>query len=263
MQKKLTIRDLQAGKGKRQFVETFTRDPDEAAAAEAAGVDLLVTDSEYTEIIRAAAPNTFLTAGMGIFNPKIRNATEAIGAGFTAMNQGADAIYFGMSVDIIREMTREHIPVIGHAGYVPYRSTWYGGPRAVGKTAEEALWVYEQTLAVQDAGAIGIEMEIVPEEVAAEISKRVDILVISMGSGSGCDAQYLFAEDILGTNSGHIPRHAKVYGNIGEEEARVQQLRVEAFKGLVDEVKSGAYPAPQHNLKMKDGEAARFRDAID
>ena len=89
--------------------------------------------------------------------------------------------------------------------WYPYRSSWFGGFKAVGKTAKEALDVYEKTLAYQEAGAIAVEMEVVPHQVASEISKRVDILVISMGSGAGCDAQYLFATDILGSNTGHVP----------------------------------------------------------
>jgi len=68
---------------------------------------------------------------------------------------------------------------------------------------------------------------------------------------------------VLGTNTGHIPRHAKVYGQIGKEEARVQQLRVEAFKALRDEVHSGAYPEEKHTLKIKSEEHAAFLKSLD
>jgi 3-methyl-2-oxobutanoate hydroxymethyltransferase len=78
-----------------------------------------------------------------------------------------------------------------------------------------------------------------------------------MGSGGGT-IQYLFATDVLGTNTGHIPRHAKVYGNIGKEEVRVQRLRVEAFKALQEEVRNRVYPEEKHMLKIKDQEFATF-----
>jgi 3-methyl-2-oxobutanoate hydroxymethyltransferase len=133
----------------------------------------------------------------------------------------------------------------------------------VGKTAEEARKVYEHAKAYQDAGAIAVEIEVVPAPVAAEINRRLDkLILISMGSGPGT-IQYLFATDVLGTNKGHIPRHAKVYGKIGEEEARVQRLRVEAFKALSAEVRSGAYPEQKHMVNMNDDQFAAFMKSLD
>ena len=83
-----------------------------------------------------------------------------------------------------------------------------------------------------------------------------------MGSGGGT-VQYLFATDVLGTNTGHVPRHAKVYGSIGKEEARVQRLRVEAFKALHAEVHSGVYPEEKHTLKIKDDEFSAFQKSLE
>jgi 3-methyl-2-oxobutanoate hydroxymethyltransferase len=84
-----------------------------------------------------------------------------------------------------------------------------------------------------------------------------------MGSGTGATIQYLFATDVLGTNTGHIPRHAKVYANIGQEESRVQGLRIEAFKALATDVRSGAYPEEKHIVKMKDDEFDAFLKSLD
>jgi 3-methyl-2-oxobutanoate hydroxymethyltransferase len=179
------------------------------------------------------------------------------------MNSGADAVYSALSMKCVEAMAREYIPVMGHIGFVPYRSTWVGGVRAIGKTAAEARQVFDAAKAYQDAGAIGVEIEIVPAKVAEEINRRLEkLILISMGSGGGT-IQYLFATDVLGTNTGHIPRHAKVYGNIGKEEVRVQRLRVEAFKALHDEVRSGAYPEEKHMLKIKDDEFAAFKKSLD
>ena len=132
----------------------------------------------------------------------------------------------------------------------------------MGKTGDEAAQVYRHTMEYEDAGAIGVEMEIVPEQVATEISKRTSMTVISMGSGSGCDAQYLFATDVLGTNEGHVPRHAKIYANLKAEQARVQEIRVNAFKAFHEDVSSGAYPEPGHNLGMDDSEFEAFLGQI-
>src|SRR5690606_35673978 len=117
----------------------------------------------------------------------------------------------------VEYLAREYIPVVGHVGLVPARATWTGGFRAVGKTAEEALRLYREVKAYESAGAFAVEIEVVPAEVASEISKRVGILLWSMGAGAGCDAQYLFANDILGYTEGHIPRHSKVYRDFRAE----------------------------------------------
>lgn len=260
--KKLTIWDLQEAKRNGlQLTQVYTEDPIEAAACEAAGIDMLVTPKEFGESIREAAPNTFLTLG-SVDDPNIASERDAIAAGFHALNIGADACYSSLSCKLISAMTREKIPVVGHVGYVPYRKSWYGKARAVGKTADEAMQVYRHALEYQEAGVIGVEMEIVPNRIADEIAKRLDILVMSMGSGVGGDVQYLFATDVLGTNTGHVPRHAKVYGNIHAELQRVQGLRVDAFKAFKEDVTTGAYPEAKHLLNIDENEFDSFMEKL-
>lgn len=261
---KLTIHDLfQAKKECRQFVEIRTSDPNEAIACAEAGVEIIMCMRDDLPIIRPLVPDTFIIAANKLDQPHIASADQAIAAGFELMNLGADAVYSGMSMKVVEAMAKEYIPVIGHIGFVPYRSTWIGGARAVGKTADEAVNVYEAAKAYQDAGAIGVEIEIVPARVAEEIGRRLESLIlISMGSGTGGTVQYLFATDVLGTNKGHVPRHAKVYGNIGAEEARVQQLRADAFRALREDVLTGGYPAKEHLLKIKEDEFENFLSRI-
>ncbi len=264
MKKKLTIRDLrQAKQDGRQLTEIYTDDPLEAKAAEEAGIDILMTITAHLKTLRAAAPNTFMITTDRINDPQIATPDQAVSAGFRAMNDGADAIYTHLSKDCVRAMAREKIPVVGHVGFVPYYANWLGGPRAIGKTAGEAIQVYSDTLAYQQAGAIAVEMEIVPQRVAAEIAKRVDILVFSMGSGAGGVAQYLFATDVLGTNTGHVPRHSKVFGELAAKLAEVQQLRIEAFKALQAEVTEGVFPEPQRLLNIADREFDAFLKGIE
>ena len=262
---KLTIHDLfEAKKQGRTFTEIRTSDLREAVACAEAGVEIIMCMKEDLPVIRPAVPNVFIIAAHKLDQPHVASPDQAVGAAFELMNMGADAVYSGMSTRCVEAMAREYIPVVGHIGFVPYRSTWYGGTRAIGKTAEEARKVYEAAKAYQDAGAIGVEIEIVPAKVTAEINRRLDKLILmSMGSGSGATIQYLFATDVLGTNTGHVPRHAKVYGKIGEEEARVQRLRIEAFKTLSSEVRGGAYPEEKHIVKMKDHEFDAFVKSLD
>ena len=136
---------------------------------------------------------------------------EAIRVGLEAMDSGANAVYTAThSFKRVEAMADVGIPVVGHVGFVPSRVNWIGGPRAAGKTADEALKVWEATKNYENAGAIAIEIEVVPEKIATEITKRTKMLTLSLGSGKGCDGEYLWAEDILGTHEKHYPATAKI-----------------------------------------------------
>lgn len=259
--KKHTIRDLLERRHARQLTEVFVRTAEEAAACEEAGIDMLVTRAVWAAEVRAAAPTAFLTVSLPV-QAAVSDA-EAIRLGLENMALGADAVYTGASLERVRALARERIPVVGHVGLVPYRASWYGGLRPVGKTAAEALLVYRDTVAYQEAGAIGVEMELVPRQVTAEIARRVAILVISMGSGGGGGAQYLFACDILGTERGHIPRHAKVYRNLAADYDRLQRERVEAFREFTADVASGGFPGDGHCVDIATEELDRFLKEID
>lgn len=259
---KLTVKDLFEAKGQRPLCQVYIRGPREAAACEAAGIDLIITwEAGELEAVRSAAPDTFLTAGLVYGrHPSIR---DALAAAYRALDRGADAVYCPQSLDYVRAFAAEGVPTFGHVGFVPYKRTWVGGFKAVGKTAEEALAVYRHALAYQEAGAVGVEIEIVPGEVAAEISARLDILTIGMGAGAGCDAQYLFATDILGDNEGHIPRHAKTYRDHRAEYERLHQDAIAAFSEFKADVGSGAYPEARHLIRADPDELARFRAQLD
>jgi 3-methyl-2-oxobutanoate hydroxymethyltransferase len=162
----------------------------------------------------------------------------------------------------VERIANEFIPIVGHVGIVPARATWTGGFKAVGRDADTAIRVYNECKAYQEAGAIAVEIEVVPDEVARAISERLDILLWSMGSGGGCDAQYLFAEDILGEGKTRVPRHAKIYRDFAAEYKRLQNERVAAFKEFSADVESGAFPETKHLVSMKDGEYEKFLDGI-
>ena len=107
------------------------------------------------------------------------------------------------------------------------------------------------------------ELEVVPDRVAAEISRRTSLIMLSMGAGAGGDAQYLFAEDVLGYTRGHRPRHAKVYRDFKAEYARLQRERVAAFVEFKADVASGAYPGEEHLVGISDDEFASFVRRLD
>ena len=259
---KPTVADLLAGKGSRQLTNVFVDSIDEAAAAEAAGIDIVtVQDSLMSTSYRDATPTAFVVVGLGYGT--VVTTDDYLRAAFGAMNLGADAVWCAAGLETIARLRSEGVPVVGHVGLIPARRTWTGGFRAVGKTAESALDVWRSVRRLEDAGAFAAEIEVVPAAVASEISRRSSLFMISMGSGGGCDAQYLFATDLLGTNAGHVPRHAKQYIDLAAELDRVQTLRTRAFAAYVDDVGSGAFPDDSRLVSIDERELDAFLTGLD
>ena len=255
--KRPTVADIRALKGKRQMSMLFVDTPDEAAAAAAAGIDMLsIIDPVWTPQMREAAGNCFVQVGL-LYGP-LCTFEDYLRAAHNAVMKGGDCCYCAASIDTITKLAAEGIPVVSHVGLIPSKATWTGGFKAVGKTADSALKVWEHVKRLEAAGAFGAELEVVPDRVAAEISKRTSLIMLSMGAGAGGDAQYLFAEDVLGYTRGHRPRHAKVYRNFRSELDRLQSERVAAFKEFRADVSSGAYPAPEHLVPIADAEFDGF-----
>ena len=111
---------------------------------------------------------------------------------------------------------------------------------------------------LQEAGVIGVELEVVPTKVAEVITKKVDIMTLSMGSGSGCDGQYLFANDVLGYTNGHIPRHARIYRDFKKEFAKLQKERVNAFKEFHNDTVNKKFNDPKITVGIDDKEFDNF-----
>lgn len=258
-----TVADLRALKGRRQLTMLRVFTVEEAQAAEEAGIDIasippeLLAHPRYREV----APTLFSMTGQTHLEAGTRE--DYLRWGGAMMQAGADALYCSGSLDTVAFLAREHLPVVGHVGLVPSRATWTGGFRAVGKTAGAARALLEEVRACEAAGAFAAEIEVVPAAVASAISARVGILLWSMGAGKGCDAQYLFASDLLGYTEGHVPRHAKAYRDFRAEHARLQAERVAAFAEFRADVESGAFPAPEHLVAMPGAELAAFLAELD
>lgn len=261
-----TVRGLREQKGKRVLVETLPFSPEEAAAAEQAGIDTMKVrfdpnQPELAAAVRRAAPNTFMAFSVPLV--AAASEVEAVRLGYQAMALGADAIMCQWSPRFIRAAAEAGIPVQGHAGLVPRKSTWTGGLRAVGKTLDEALWVYREIKSFEEAGAYAVEVEVIPGELLAEISKRTSLMTSSIGAGSGGDIQFLFAEDLLGNNPPPYPRHSKQYRELHKLKAQMQDERVAGFREFIDDVKSGGFPGPEHVINAPGGLIDDFLSAID
>lgn len=261
-----TVKGLRDQKGKRVLVETLPFSPEEAAAAEEAGIDTMKvrfdpSNPDSAIAIRNAAPNTFMAFSVPLV--AAASETEAVRLGYEAMKLGADAIMCQWSPRFVRAAAEAGIPIQGHAGLVPRRSTWTGGLRAVGKTIDEALWVWDEIRKLEDAGAYAVEVEVIPEELLAEISKRTTLVTSSIGGGSGGDIQFLFADDILGNSPPPYPRHSKQYRNLYKMKQEMQRERVAGFREFVDDVRSGGFPQAEHVIKAKGSLINDFLAEVD
>ncbi len=261
--KKPTVADIRANKGKYQYTMMRVENWDELAAAEAAGIDMCSVPPELLaqKKFRDIGPSIFAVPGVSLYDNS-GTTDDFLRWGYKMLSHGADAVYCAASLQTVRRMADEGIPVIGHTGLIPSKATWTGGFKAVGKTAEQALQVYELVKRYEDTGAFGVEIEVVPAEVTAEIAKYTNLFLVSMGAGVGGDCQYLFADDVLGQNTGHIPRHAKIYRNFAEEFARLQKQRIAAFSEFVNDVRTGAYPEDKHLVGITKIELEKFTKSL-
>jgi 3-methyl-2-oxobutanoate hydroxymethyltransferase len=260
--KRLTVADIRALKGKHQFTMVRTTTWEELAAAEKAGVEMVSVPPEMIvePQFREVAPTVFAVPGVNFF--ELGTADDFTRWAFSMLKASADAVYCSAGLPTIRQLAADNVPVISHVGLIPSRATWTGGFKAVGKTADSAMAVYRAAKALEEAGAFGAEIEVVPAEMATEISKRTSLFMVSMGAGTGGDCQYLFAEDMLGYNTGHVPRHAKKYRDFAAEYERLQAERIAAFGEFVSDVHGGAYPEQRHIVATDPAELEAFRRAL-
>ena len=273
MKKKITVKDLQNFKGKKQLTLILVKNREEALAAEKVGIEMVGTGAagKYTnphdhatfeEVlqIRKSAPNAFMHYGApDTLWPTLDKAKKLA---FKMLEYDFDMFYCHR-IEILKSLYKEGVPCLGHVGLIPQRTTWTGGFKAVGKTSSEAMKIYEDCLKFQDAGAVAIEMECVPHKVASAISKKINTTVLSLGSGSGCDVQYLFACDILGTTHGKIPRHAKKYRDFQKEFDRLQRERENAFQEFYHDVQSGAFPEKKNIVEITQKELDIFLNNLE
>lgn len=261
-----TVKDLRDLKGKKTLTETLPFTAEEARAAEDAGIDTMKvrfdpSRPESAAEIRRAAPNTFMSFSVPL--TAAASEHEAVRIGYDALNIGADGIMCQWSPPLIRAATEAGIPVEGHAGMVPRRSTWTGGLRAVGKTLDEALWIFEEIKKIEEAGAWAVEVELIPENLLIEISKRTSLVTSSIGAGSGGDIQFLFADDILGNHAPPYPRHSKQYRDLHTMLEAIQKERVGAFQDYIADVREGSFPTKKHVVSAPDGLIPEFLSKID
>ncbi len=256
----VTVADMRADKGQRKWTQVTANSAEEALAAHEAGLDMIICNSTNVESLRSAETPQFLTAAIGL--PDFPTLQDILREAFRALSHGADAVLTARSMDVVRELAKEEIPVMGHLGLVPRKSTWVGELRAVGSTGEEAFELYRRFKRLEDAGGVLVEAEVIPGMVMDMISRRTSLITVSLGSGAGVDVDYLFMEDICG-DSENPPRHARAFGNMRLIREQLRQERVSALTAFRKAAESGEFPGKAESVAIKDTELTAFRRRLE
>ena len=209
-----------------------------------------VTMDEMLHHTRAVARGTTHALVIGDM-PFLSYATqeEALeNAGRFLRDGGAQAVKVEGGVRSARTvdaLVRAGIPVMGHIGWTPQAKHGMGGKvKVLGKSREQARALLHDALAIQEAGAFAIVLELVPEQLAAAITDRLGIPTIGIGAGAGCSGQVQVIADLLGWGT-FVPRHARPYANLRE-------TILEAARAFDADVQSGAFPGPEQTVRMDD-----------
>ena len=256
-----TVAGLRALKGSGNHAAQVTAETaDEAAAAEAAGIEMAVCRAANVARVREGSKKVFVTAALGFADAV--TADEILRTAFAAIMAGADAVITGRGYDTVKMLAGEQIPVMGHLGFVPRKSTWFGGVRAVGKTSAEALELWDRFRRLEDAGAFAVECEVIPAAVMAEINRRTKLVTVSLGSGPDADVMFLFTSDICG-EAARLPRHARAWGDLARLHQAVREERVRALSGFRSAVATGDFPGESETAGIVPDELEAFLKALD
>lgn len=257
----VTVADIVALKSQgKQLAQVTASTSAEAAAAEAAGIEMVVCMADFVPAVRAGSQRVFLTAAID-FSGAV-TTDDLLRDAFKALSAGADAVITARGHDGVRRLAHEDIPVMGHLGFVPKKSTLFGGVRAVGRTAPEALALWRKFQGLEDAGAFAVECELIPAEVMREINARTGLATISLGSGPHADVQFLFTSDICG-ESERLPRHARAYADLAAMQRQIEAERVRALSEFRADVARGAFPSDAEISKIDRAEFDGFLSTLE
>jgi 3-methyl-2-oxobutanoate hydroxymethyltransferase len=266
-----TVLDLQAMKAGNQKIAMVTAyDYTMARLVDAAGVDMVLVGDSLGMVVQGQ-PDTLsvtmddmvyhgrcvarglaeahLTVDMPFMSYQVSAAQALTNGGRLIKETGCQSVKLeggARSALAIQALVEAGIPVVGHIGLTPQSVHQLGGFKVQGRGEAAAEQLVRDAGAVQEAGAFCLVLEMVPAELAAEISAQLDIPTIGIGAGAGCDGQVLVCNDLLGLDARFHPRFVKRF-------AELQNPVIDAVRHYVDEVRQGAFPADEHSFHRARG----------
>jgi 3-methyl-2-oxobutanoate hydroxymethyltransferase len=274
--KKVTVGDLRRMKSeRRQIVMVTSYDYPTASIADAVGLDSILVGDSYGMVVlgydttmpvtmeellpvcravRRGATRSLLIGDMPFLSFQVSQEEAVRNAGRFVKEGGMEAVKIEggrVVVPIARAISDAGIPVLGHIGVTPQTATLQTGYRVRGRTAEDADRLMSDAKSLGEAGAFGIVLEMVAEEVARAITESVSVPTIGIGSGRYCDGQVLVLHDILGLYQKFTPKFAKRYVDLSSP------IR-DALQRYSDDVRTGAFPEEGHVFRMEEDQRPKF-----
>jgi len=263
---RFTVMDLLNKKAERQKITMLTAyDYPFAHLVDEAGIDMILVGDSLSMVVQGNETTLPVTMDEMIYHTKIvvrstkramvvgdmpfmsyqTSVEEAVrNAGRFVKEAGAHAVKLEGGREIlpqVKAITEAEIPVIGHVGLTPQAILRIGGYKLQGKLPEQAERIKEDALGLQEAGAVAVVLEVIPSELAKEITEILHIPTIGIGAGPHCDGQVLVLHDLLGLFEKFTPKFVKKYGNLRES-------ILEAIKQYKEEVEKGVFPGQEHSF---------------
>jgi 3-methyl-2-oxobutanoate hydroxymethyltransferase len=220
-----------------------------------ATMDMMVM---HAQAVRRGAPDTFV---LGCMPYQSYNTIDRalVNASRFMQEAACDAVkpQGGKSqAHILKALVDAGIPTASHIGLTPHTVAMFGGFRIQGRTAEAAMKILEDALAIQDAGCFMLEFEAVPGKIAALISQQLEIPTIGIGAGVGTDGQILLCHDLLGVFTDFKPKFTKRY-------AKLTEMAVQGIEQYIREVKEGQFPDEEHTYGVDEAELEKFAGLVE
>ncbi|MHA1903521.1 MAG: 3-methyl-2-oxobutanoate hydroxymethyltransferase [Candidatus Thorarchaeota archaeon] len=212
----------------------------------------------HSAAVSRAKPNSLIIGDMPFMSYKVSAEQALANCGRMLQEGGAEAVKIeggGKIVETVAAVVDAGMPVMGHIGLTPQSIYELGGYRVQGRTAEKTETLVNQALALQEAGAFSLVIELVPSETAKAITEAVEIPTIGIGAGPHCDGQVLVLWDMLGLFEDFKPKFLKKYAN-------VKKLIVDAVNEFSTDVREGKFPDKDHSFEMSEEESGRLYGRI-
>jgi 3-methyl-2-oxobutanoate hydroxymethyltransferase len=208
----------------------------------------------HTRAVVRGTQRALVVADMPFLSYGVTPEASLENAGILMRDGGAGSVKLEggeRSARTIETIVRAGIPVMGHIGLTPQSIHQLGGHRVQGKTREAGRRLLADALAVQQAGAFAMVLELVPEQLAAAITERLHVPTIGIGAGAGCSGQVQVVTDLLGVNADFTPRHARHYAELHT----IIKTAAEAYRA---DVIAGTFPGPAESSRMDDDTLAEI-----
>ncbi len=202
----------------------------------------------HTKAVVRGTENALVVGDMPFMTYQVSTEEAIRNAGRFLQETGCQAVKLEGGVtmaDKVKRIVECGIPVMGHIGLTPQSINQFGGHKIQGKTVEAARKLLDDARALEQAGAFALVIETVPAPLAALITKEISIPTIGIGAGAGCDGQVQVINDILGSYTGYIPKHAKQY-------VKLIDIISDAVSQYRDEVAAGKFPTDANSFAIDD-----------